>query len=453
MPVSPFKFTYDNTFCISLEKSQKRWNKMRNQFDFFNMNVQRWNASTPDNITDNFVNYLSGEQKACTQSHINIYRHIIENNIDYAFILEDDACFDLSWKSKLDEFTNNISEEQYNNLNMVLLNASEPMDKLFEWDLQTEQYLCGGYIITKKGALWILNNFQDLFFMSDWITTRLQLYDGNCYSYFPWLIIQEGIDSTIQPNGNCDADYNKVVNCLNKINYSIKDNYITNQLPSIKPLKKRIFCFWTGDNEMSQNRKNNLIALKEHSNCEVVLVTPDNLNEYILPDHPLHESYSYLSFTHKADYLRTYFMHFHGGGYSDIKDTPSDWNEAFDDINSINSIYINGYKETRPEDVSNNDVKHLYDKLTGNCCYIVRPMTKFTNEWYSNLISLMDEKLPQLQAMGIIPHPQDCNECTPEYPISWNEMLGRIYHKVLSNYIDEGRILYTVPYPIIHNYK
>jgi hypothetical protein len=32
-------------------------------------------------------------------------------------------------------------------------------------------------------------------------------------------------------------------------------------------------------------------------------------------------------------------------------------------------------------------------------------------------------------------------------------MLGRIYHKVLSNYVDDGRILYTVPYPIMHNYK
>lgn len=82
---------------------------------------------------------------------------------------------------------------------------------------------------------------------------------------------------------------------------------------------------------MSQTRKNCLIALKERSQCEVVLVTPDNLNDYILPDHPLHESYKYLSFTHKADYLRTYFMHFHGG-YCDIKDPGADWNNTFNPL-------------------------------------------------------------------------------------------------------------------------
>lgn len=69
------------------------------------------------------------------------------------------------------------------------------------------------------------------------------------------------------------------------------------------------------------------------------------------------------------------------------------------------------------------------------------------------MILLMDEKLPKLQAMNIIPHPQDCNECTNEYPIGWNEMLGRIYHKVLSTYVDKGRILYTVPRLICSNYR
>jgi hypothetical protein len=112
-----------------------------------------------------------------------------------------------------------------------------------------------------------------------------------------------------------------------------------------KILKKQIYCFWTGNNEMSQNRKNCLIALKQRSNCEVVLVTPDNLNDYILPDHPLHESYKYLSFTHRSDYLKKYFMHFHGGGYCDIKYPCGDWNEAFDNINENENIYINGYKE------------------------------------------------------------------------------------------------------------
>ena len=53
------------------------------------------------------------------------------------------------------------------------------------------------------------------------------------------------------------------------------------------------------------------------------------LDKYILQEHPLHQSFNYLSETHKADYLRTYFMRFHGGGYSDIKKTSGSWIDSF----------------------------------------------------------------------------------------------------------------------------
>lgn len=224
MPIFPLVFSRENTFCISLDNRPDRWERMQKRFDFFDMEVQRWSASTAANITDNFVNYLNGGQRGCSQSHINIYRHIIEKDIKYALILEDDACFDILWKSKLREFSNILTEEQLENLNIILLNASEPIEPAYQWKLQTEQYLTGGYIITQKGAKWILDYFRNCFFSADWMTTRLQLYGGNSYSYFPWLIIQEGIDSTI--GQQCEADHNKVVRCLEEIGYSIENHYI-----------------------------------------------------------------------------------------------------------------------------------------------------------------------------------------------------------------------------------
>ena len=54
------------------------------------------------------------------------------------------------------------------------------------------------------------------------MTSRLQLH-GHSYSYFPWLIIQEGKDSDI--GSNLEADREKVLHCLNKIQYSL-DHYI-----------------------------------------------------------------------------------------------------------------------------------------------------------------------------------------------------------------------------------
>ena len=45
----------------------------------------------------------------------------------------------------------------------------------------------------------------------------------------------------------------------------------------------------------------------------------ENLSSWIAEKSPLHPAYNYLSSVHKADYLRCYLMHHHGGAYSDIK--------------------------------------------------------------------------------------------------------------------------------------
>ena len=105
-----------------------------------------------------------------------------------------------------------------------------------------------------------------------------------------------------------------------------------------------IYCFWTGNNPISENRRKCLEQLIKVSKCNVILVTPSTLNEYILDEHPLHPSFNYLSETHKADFLRTYFMRFHGGRYSDIKKTTGSWIESFEKLKKSDK-WIIGYKE------------------------------------------------------------------------------------------------------------
>jgi hypothetical protein len=46
---------------------------------------------------------------------------------------------------------------------------------------------------------------------------------GHSYSYFPWLIIQEGDESTI--GSGVEADHAKVVRCLGEIGYELA-NYV-----------------------------------------------------------------------------------------------------------------------------------------------------------------------------------------------------------------------------------
>ena len=212
-------------------------------------------------------------------------------------------------------------------------------------------------------------------------------------------------------------------------------------------IQRRIFCFWTGTNEMSENRKKCMDDLIAKSGCTVVLVKPDNLSSYILKDHPLHPAYEYLSETHKSDFLRTYFMHLHGGGYSDIKKPTGDWNKAFDDIIGNKEIIINGYHEPSIGGVAGDEeTKSHWKEIPGNCAYIIRPRTEFTEKWYSTLISLLDSKLEALK-QNPSKHPRAgfTPDISPGYPIKWAEMLGDIFHPLTCKY--RHKILFTVPIP------
>ena len=211
-----------------------------------------------------------------------------------------------------------------------------------------------------------------------------------------------------------------------------------------------IFCFWTGSNAMSDSRIQCLNDLKNISECDVVLVTPETLDEYILPDHPLHQSYTYLSETHKSDYLRTYFMHFYGGGYSDIKTPSASWVNAFHDMQNNPHCYINGYHEGGPSCIANPDAVHLWQELVGNGAYIVRPNTEFTQKWYGSMLAFLDTKLEELR-QNPSTYPQTQKGDGTNYPLEWNEMLGRIFHKILVDYI--SNMLYSVPLPYLWNYR
>ena len=213
-------------------------------------------------------------------------------------------------------------------------------------------------------------------------------------------------------------------------------------------MENNIFCFWTGQNMMSPQRLQCLHQLKQVSQCNIILVTPRILDKFILKEHPLHPSFNYLSETHKADYLRTYFMRFHGGGYSDIKKTTGSWVESFENIRKSDKWKI-GYKEINGG-VAYTPLRQHWMELLGNGAYICKPNTPFVIEWYNEMIKLMDKKYEELKK-NPAKFPQDKKELNKGYPIEWNEMLGRIFHKILYKY--KGKTLNTLPISIFHSYR
>jgi hypothetical protein len=213
--------------------------------------------------------------------------------------------------------------------------------------------------------------------------------------------------------------------------------------------ENKIYTFWTGTNEMSSDRKDCLEALKRDTGCTIVFINPENLNEYILPDKPLHEAYKYLSETHKSDFLRTYFMHFYGGGYSDIKRSSGSWVKSFEDLKNSDK-WICGYDELNEGGVAYEPVKDKWRELIGNCAYICKAGTDLTKEWYNDMITLLDTKLEDLKK-NPSSSPQNSKELGKGYPIEWNEMLGRIFHRLIYKY--KEHVLKDLPLPIFEKYR
>jgi GR25 family glycosyltransferase involved in LPS biosynthesis len=191
---------------------------MSERFNKLNLEVSRFKATTPEDLSeesDTLFN-ISTLEKCCTQSHMRLWKHAQELNLDYVFILEDDACFDKGWRQKLNEIK--LDE----NWDAIFLNVFNPIEPRDEWKIIYKQCLTGGYILSKKGINRILNLFKNNDYRADWMTEVLQ-NDGNSYSYYPWLIIQDGFESTL--DGNYNYNHEKVLYYLNDSGYSI-DNYL-----------------------------------------------------------------------------------------------------------------------------------------------------------------------------------------------------------------------------------
>jgi GR25 family glycosyltransferase involved in LPS biosynthesis len=207
-------------FVINLDSATARLERIGKRLRAHGLSFTRISASQPNDAEGNYVHYMSPTQKACTHSHIRILRDIVASNTPVALILEDDAVFRKDWISVLQRKSEelNVSDPDWD---CIFLNAAEGYDVNDQWHVAKDQCLSGGYLIRRHAAKWLLDEHAKMFYCIDWMTQILQRR-RHSYTYYPWLVIQEGADTS--NTSNLDADWKKVRRLLDASGFGL-ENY------------------------------------------------------------------------------------------------------------------------------------------------------------------------------------------------------------------------------------
>ena len=190
---------------------------------------------------------------------------------------------------------------------------------------------------------------------------------------------------------------------------------------------ERVFVVWTGDNPMSANRTKGLNLIERRLGLPLVLVTPANVDDWVVPGHPLHPSYEHLSLIHRSDYLRGYLMHHHGGAYVDVKQPLGSWEAPFQKMALDPDAWATSYQTTQANWIGKlrgrlgRDILVHYRLMFGKSGFMMRSHTPLTAAWMRQMHVLMDEVADDLAA-----HPGGVYGDASDYPLSWTDLLGRV---------------------------
>lgn len=218
---------------------------------------------------------------------------------------------------------------------------------------------------------------------------------------------------------------------------------LTSNLPvsegEVAPFK--LYLFWAGSNQITENRAKSIDILRSNNrDIDVILVDESNLKDFVVPGYPLHDRYCDLSYVHRSDYLRAYFMYHHGGAYLDIKPFSGKISEMIKRLNDNPLLWAVGSPEMHGSGAPplggrlSKDAKIHYANTLSQFCFAFRPKTSFAAEWLTEVERRLDyfsvdlERFPANGPMGIE---------NPNYPIPWFSILSAIIRPLSLKYADK----------------
>lgn len=225
--------------------------------------------------------------------------------------------------------------------------------------------------------------------------------------------------------------------------------------PDVLPVdRQRIFAFWLGGHPLTPRRAAQADALRKVG-LDLVLIDDATAADWEVAGHPFHPAFRLLSPIHRADYLRCYLMHHHGGAYADLKLFEGSWlpaMAAFDDP----SVWANGYPEYRwgvasfgvpatpryqPWRVRWWRYRYLqlrYRSLIGIAGFAFRPGTPLTRAWLTEVEARLTRLQPALErnpGRYAKERAGDVNDgVVSHYPVPWSSLLADVLHPLLYRY-------------------
>lgn len=170
---------------------------------------------------------------------------------------------------------------------------------------------------------------------------RIGDLDWNCYQYVEGLNVStyfsSRVDWVVGELRKHKFKKQYLEESLNRLVRTWRDDAVSLGEFNIKTcgetnIPRIIWQFWTDDNPITKNRVESLKFSKGNVPIEMRVLFKNDIMKMQMKNHPYHRAYQYLSGTHRADYLRCYFMHYYGGGYADIKfySKNNNWEQCFD---------------------------------------------------------------------------------------------------------------------------
>jgi hypothetical protein len=205
-----------------------------------------------------------------------------------------------------------------------------------------------------------------------------------------------------------------------------------NQLPRI------IRYYWDG--ELTPNRLKHLKILETNAGIPLQKMSTDNIKSFEVPEDPINLGFYYLNASHKSDYARAYVTYYHGGGYTDVKNCPENWNKYFDELEKSNK---DGIGTRQVENVNGkltpfSEDDHRYNFINASL-FVFKKRSPLLKVWLDCINQTINENIEKLKLYPGTVHPYISADAQKygwvpshfngyPYPLDWMALAGVFYH-------------------------